>query len=77
MKTINTFMLEVTAGLLSCYIEENNLDGWSVEVIDNGLKLINNTTQQYAEWCLYNYDEDYEVIKSKIIKFLKLQATTN
>ena len=77
MKTINKFMLEVTAGLLSCYIEENNLDGWSVEVIDNGLKLINNATQQYAEWCLYNYDEDYEVIKNKIIKFLKLQATTN
>ena len=74
MKTINTFMLDVTSALLNCYIEENNLNEWEVEVVNSGLKLLNKTTQQYATWNIYDYDEDYEVIKNKIIKFLKLQT---
>ena len=73
MNTIKTFMLGITAGLVDCYIEENNLSDWNIEVVENGLKLFNKQTQQYAEWWLYNYDEDFKVIKDKIIKFLKLQ----
>ena len=76
MKTINTFMLDVTTQLLNCYIEENNLNEWEVEVVENGIKLLNTTTQQYAIWNIYNYDEDYKVIRSKIEKFLKLKTIT-
>ena len=76
MKTINTFMLDVTSALLNCYIEENNLNEWEVEVINSGLKLLNKTTQQYATWNIYDYDEDYEAIKKSVIKLLKLQTIT-
>ena len=73
MKTIETFMLECIAGLVGCYIEENNYNGWETEVINDGLKLINKTTKQYATWNVYDYDCDFKVIQNKIIKFLKLQ----
>ena len=73
MNTINTFMLGVIAGLIDCYIEENDYDDWAIEVIENALKLTNKQTQQYAIWNIYNYDCDYKVIRSKIEKFLKLQ----
>ena len=73
MKTINMFMLECVANLLNCYIEENNYSDWEIEIVNSGLKLINKSTKQYATWSIYDYGEDYEVIKSKIIKFLKLQ----
>ena len=73
MNTINTFMLGVIAGLVDCYIEENDYNEWTVEVINDGLKLINKTTKQYATWNIYDYDCDYKVIRSKIEKFLKLQ----
>ena len=73
MNTINTFMLGVIAGLVDCYIEENDYNEWAIEVINDGLKLINKTTKQYATWNIYDYDCDYKVIRSKIEKFLKLQ----
>ena len=76
MKTIKMFMLDVVVELLNCYIEENNLNEWKVEVVNSDLKLLNKTTQQYAIWNIYDYDEDYEVIKEKVIKFLKLQTIT-
>ena len=76
MKTINIFMLDVTAELLNCYIEENNLNEWEVVTVNSGLKLLNKTTQQHTTWNIYNYDEDYEAIKNAIIKFLKLQTIT-
>ena len=73
MNTINMFMLGVTAGVIECYIEENNYNEWSIEVVEGGLKLINKATQQYATWNIYDYDCDYKVIRSKIEKFLKSQ----
>ena len=73
MKTINTFMLDITAGLVDCFIEENSYNEWAVEVVEYGLKLINKQTQQYATWNIYEYDEDYKVIRNKIEKFLKWQ----
>ena len=72
MNTIKTFKLGVTAGLIDCYIEENGYNDWIIEVVENGLKLTNKNTQQYTTWYIYDYGEDYEVIKEKIIKFLKL-----
>ena len=72
-KTINMFMIECVAGLLNCYIEENNYNDWNVEVVNDGLKLINIKSQQYATWSIYDYDCDYKIIKNKIEKFLKLQ----
>ena len=73
MNKINTFMLNVTAGLIGCFIEENGYNEWTIEVVENGLKLTNKKTKQYAIWNIYDYDGDFKVIKTKIEKFLKLQ----
>lgn len=70
MNRINQFMLDVTAGLLSCYIEDNSYNEWSVEVVNDGLKLINKATNQYTIWNIYEYDCDFKIIKGKIEKFL-------
>ena len=67
---IKSFMLDYVWSNVNCYIEENEYSDWRVLIIDNGLKLKNKTTNQYATWNIYDYDEDYEVIQSKIIKFL-------
>ena len=67
---IKSFMLDYIWSNVNCYIEENEYSDWRVLIIDNGLKLKNKTTNQYATWNIYDYDEDYEVIQSKIIKFL-------
>ena len=73
MNTKNMFILGVIAGLVDCYIEENNLNNWNVKVINDGLKLVNTKTKQHATWNIYDYDGDYKVLKSKIEKFLELQ----
>ena len=67
---IKSFMLDYIWSNVNCYIEENEYSDWRVLIIDNGLKLKNKTTNQYATWNIYDYDEDYEVIQNKIIKFL-------
>ena len=67
---IKSFMLDYLASQLNCYIEENDYQNWKVVTIKSGLKLINEKTNQYATWSIYDYDEDYEVIQNKIIKFL-------
>ena len=71
--TIKSFMLDYVWSQINCYIEENDYNDWRVLIIDNGLKLKNKTTNQYATWNIYDYDEDYEAIQSKMEKFLKLQ----
>ena len=69
---IKSFMLEYVASQSNCYIEENEYSEWKVVVIKDGLKLINDKTQQFVEWNIHDYDEDYEVIQNKIKKFLDL-----
>ena len=67
---IKSFMLDYVWSNVNCYIEENEYSDWRVLIIEDGLKLKNKTTNQYATWNIYDYDEDYEVIQNKIIKFL-------
>ena len=68
--TIKSFMLDYVWSQVNCYIEENDYNDWRVLIIEDGLKIKNKSTNQYATWNIYDYDEDYEVIQNKIIKFL-------
>lgn len=70
---IREFMLDYVKSDLNSYIQKNGYNEWVVVVVENGLKLINKTTKQWATWNIYDYDEDYEVVQSKVIKSLKLQ----
>ena len=70
--TIKEFMLDYVWGQINCYIEENNYSDWRVLIIENGLKIKNKSTNQYATWSIYDYDEDYEVIQKTMEKFLDL-----
>ena len=75
--TIKSFMLDYVWSQVNCYIEDNDYSDWRVLTIEDGLKLKNKSTNQWVTWYIHDYDEDYEVIKNKMIKFLKLQSTTN
>ena len=70
--TIKGFMLDYVWSQVNCYIEENDYNDWRVFIVENGLKLKNVSTNQYASWWIYDYDEDYETIKNKMMKFLEL-----
>ena len=74
--TIKSFMLDYVWSQINCYIEENDYSDWRILIIEDGLKLKNTSTNQWVTWNIHDYDEDYEVIQNKIIKFLKLQSTT-
>ena len=69
---IKSFMLGYIESEVNCYIEEYEYKDCTVKAVESGLKLINNKTQQKEAWNIYEYDEDYEIIKSKIMKFLDL-----
>ena len=71
-----SFILGYIESQINCYIEDNDFNEWRVLVIEDGLKLKNKSTNQWVTWNIYDYDEDFEVIQNKIIKFLKLQSTT-
>ena len=75
-EAIKKFMLAHVWSEIDKWIALNDCNEWKVEVVGNALKLANKATNQWATWNIYDYDEDYEVIQSKIIKFLKLQLTT-
>ena len=72
-EAIQKFMLAHVWSEVDKWITLNDCNEWKVEVVGNGLKLINKTTNQWVTWNIYDYDEDYEVIQNKIIKFLKFQ----
>ena len=74
--TIKSFMLDYVWSQVNCYIEENDYNDWRILIIEDGLKLKNKVTNQWATWNIYDCDEDYEVVQNKIIKFLKLQSKT-
>ena len=73
---IKKFMLVHVWSEVDKFIILNDYIEWKVEIIKDGLKIVNKTTKQYATWNIYDYDEDYEVIQNKLIKFLKLQTIT-
>ena len=69
-EAIKKFMLAHVWSEIDKWITLNDYNEWKIEVVESALKLINKTTNQYATWSIYDYDEDYEIIKNKIIKFL-------
>ena len=69
---IKSFMLNYVWSQINCYIEENDYNDWRVLIIDNGLKIKNKSTNQWTTWDVDDYDEDYEVIQNKMMKFLDL-----
>ena len=69
---IKTFMLGYIASQISCYIEENEYNGWRVTTVKNGLKLMNDKTHQYEEWNIHDFDEEYEDFQNEIKEFLDL-----
>ena len=62
--------LDCLSNKLNNYIDVKGYKEWYVVVIIDGLKAINAATNQYVTWNIYDYDEDFEVIQSKIMKFL-------
>ena len=70
-KTNQKFMLNHVWSELNKWIILNDYNDWTIEVIENGLKLFNKFTKQWTTWNIYDYDENYELIQNKIIKFLK------
>ena len=75
--TIKEFMFDYVWSQINCYIEENDYNDWRVLIVDNGLKLKNKLTSQWVTWNIDDYDEDFETIKDKMIKFLNLQNNVN
>ena len=69
-EAIKKFMLAHVWSEIDKWITLNDYNEWKIEVVESALKLINKTTKQYATWSVYDYDEDYEIIQNKIIKFL-------
>ena len=69
---IKSFMLNYIWSEVNCYIEENEYNDWRVLIIDNGLKIKNKSTNQWITWDVDDYNEDYEVVKNKMMKFLDL-----
>ena len=70
---IRKFMLNYVSVNLNSFAKENGYNRWSVIIYSDGLKLINNATQQYVDWWIYDYDEDYEAIQTKAKSFLAKQ----
>ena len=70
---IKSFMLNYIWSQINCYIEENDYNDWRVLIIDNGLKIKNKSTNQWITWDVDDYNEDYEVIQNKMMKFLDLK----
>ena len=68
---IKTFMLSYIESQVNSYIEENEYNGWTVKAVENGLKLLNDKTQQNETWDVYDFDEDYEKLQNEIMKFLE------
>ena len=69
---IKSFMLNYVWSQINCYIEENEYNDWRVWIVDNGLKIKNKSTNQWITWDVDDYNEDYEVVKNKMMKFLDL-----
>ena len=67
--TIKSFMLDYVWSQINSYINENNYSGWKVWITDSGWKLANESKNIWKAWNIYD-DEDYEVIQSKLKKFL-------
>lgn len=69
-EAIKKFMLAHVWSEIDKWITLNDYNEWKIEVVESALKLINKTTKQNATWNVYDYDEDYEIIQNKIMKFL-------
>ena len=66
-QAIQKFMLiHIWSELEAWIILNDYVYEWKIEVIKDGLKLINKKTKQWRIWNIYDYDEDYEVVQNKI-----------
>ena len=68
---IKSFMLDNIWAQINCHINGNDYNDWSVYITDNGWKLANEKANKWFIWNVYD-DDDYEIIKDKMIKFLDL-----
>ena len=66
---IKSFMLNHICAEVSCYIDGEDLNDWTVSVIEDGLKLANERDNKCFIWRVYD-DEDYEPVKNEIIERL-------
>ena len=55
---------------ISCYIDENEYSDWRVTYIKNGIRVRNVKTNQYEEWNIHDFDEEYEDFQNEIKEFL-------
>ena len=72
IKEIRTFMFNYIQSEVSCHIEENDYNGWTVKATDCGLKLFNDKQHQYFAWTINddNLEEGCEYVKNEIIERL-------
>ena len=68
--TIKTFMLNYIESQISCYIDENEYSDWRVAYVKDGIRVKNISTNQYEEWNIHDFDDDYEDFQNEIKEFL-------
>ena len=68
--TIKTFMLGYIENQISCYIDENEYSDWRVAYIKDGIRVKNISTNQYEEWNIHDFDDDFEDFQNEIKEFL-------
>ena len=69
-KIITSFMLDYLASEINCYIEENEYNDLKVVTIKDGLKLINDKTQQCEEWNIHDFEEDFEDMQYEVKQYI-------
>ena len=70
------YTLDCLSNKINNYIDEKGYKEWYVVVVIDGLKAINASTGKYAKWNIFDCNEDDEIMKRKIIKFLDLKNNT-
>ena len=68
-KEIKSFMLNYIQSEVSCYIDDNDYNEWTIKTTESGLKLANEKANKWFAWDAYD-DDDYEIIIYKIIECL-------
>ena len=74
-KEIKSFMLNYIQSQVDCYIEDNDYNDWTVDVVEDGWKLENKSANKCVVWKIKDLEDDCESAQNEMIKFLNLQAT--
>ena len=67
---IKAFMLDYLESQLNIYINENEYRNLKVVAIKDGLKVINEKTNQSETWNIYDFDDDYDDMQYEIMTYL-------